>query len=510
MWKTEGSTDAERKGVKKPVSSQRPCKFVQRRNRSWKSWVTGLKKLYRLGAKWATRTIRRHSIFPAKKFFLLGQLDTFAKKSIQRGALLVFWSTDDFDPSTVEHFLQRCNTNEVLVTDSLLLWTTFQSDHLLFLPNSSRLAISQSLISHYVARLTGFRGEITVLPLANFSSSSSSKKANCGTNSKSKGTVEGPHQEPARSGPSRAHQPLRNLAINLVDYEEGGWILSEISSRLRDSLCDLGHDVEISPSPLKGFDVIHHIIFLGIPNHLPEATHSSMVTHLDRKSKRSLVQQQMENGILPIAMSQETSKQIGRIKTGAMSGNAPYVILPPFLGRRVPSVKVAILTRTYDDGRKREFELERLAKEFSPKDIGFNIMGRGWDRQVGRLKGLGYTVDYEPEFAQEKYVAFIDSADFLVYTGWDEGAVSCIDALARGKKVIAPGIGYHLDYRNPLFFFAARSKEAAQIIKKELEERESLMPRTGYPSWESYALDHLQIWNFALARPLERDPYTFG
>ena len=262
----------------------------------------------------------------------------------------------------------------------------------------------------------------------------------------------------------------------------------------------------IVQSPIAGFDVYHYIAFHGVPETLPPGIHTSLVTHVDSKRKEKLLRSQFERGVMPIAMSQETAIEVGRISAGYLAGNAPFVLIPPFVPARDTRLKIGIFSRLYADGRKREWELLRIAKRIPPEGVTFRIIGAGWDEIVMKLSERSFMVDYSDEFDPDDYLKALDSCDVVLYFGWDEGAISCLDALARGTRVIAPPVGFHLDVRNSLIRYAWTADQFADILNSDIatvrENHENIQAMT----WEAYADQHVRIWRLMLEGALHAGP----
>lgn len=288
--------------------------------------------------------------------------------------------------------------------------------------------------------------------------------------------------------------------VNLVDYEGGGWILSRIAGNLLDSLLRLGIPAEVSKTPLQDAPIVHHIIYLSARTQPRAILETSMVTHVDKPWKMDLIRKQASLKILPIAMSTESSRIVGQGLNPSITGNIPYAVMPPLVETSISKYTVGVFSRTYRDGRKREFELLAFASRFSPEMIKFRIVGSGWATIVQKLRKSGFEVGWSEGFETSDYIAELDSVDCALYFGWDEGAVGCIDALARGKRVIAPPVGYHLDYASPLLSFAYNGLEASERISSEVEERSSMISSMSTRTWDNYAEAHIDIWRYLVNR----------
>lgn len=291
-----------------------------------------------------------------------------------------------------------------------------------------------------------------------------------------------------------------NLRVNIVDYEsspEAGnsWILSQFSSNLAFGLSQLGVSVTVSPKPLMGFDITHHIPYLSpVIENFVDGTHSVMVTHIDNENKLKIIERQLHSGISLVCMSSETAGQI-LFLFGEDYSKQVFVALPPAVRElEVAPVRIALFSRLYSDGRKNEGDLLNLFNAFNPSAVSLQIMGEGWGEICDVLSSRGFEVTYSESFDLEKYRLWISSADFTIYFGRDEGAMSFLDALQVGKKVIVPPVGYHLDFAHPNVYLADNLLEMTSVIQQEVSLRYSAHALVTNNTWLKYAESHLNAW----------------
>lgn len=287
--------------------------------------------------------------------------------------------------------------------------------------------------------------------------------------------------------------------VNIVDHTSAGidWIVQRIGLELAESLNRLGVETLVTSKPVERAAVFHHLIYLS--PWAPEAAslHTTMVTHVDEGWKMATLGERIRAGAIPIALSSETARLVGRELGDTIEGNIPFVLLPPMVQSNVQPFAVGVFTRAYGDFRKRQFELIDFAKHFEPSEVIFKISGDGWDKQVQTLRRLGFEVSYHSKFSREDHIPLLDSVDAVVYFGWDEGAIGCLDALARGKLVVAPPIGFHLDYNCDNLLFSSNGSDAARALKDKVAGRTVLREMLAKASWSNFAQSHLEIWDWA-------------
>lgn len=280
------------------------------------------------------------------------------------------------------------------------------------------------------------------------------------------------------------------MKINLVNYElELGikdGILSKIARKMSDELTKLGHEVSITYAPDNHSDVQHHIN--NLPYRQGNGINTLMVTHfLDGQYDRlRILKKGLETADMGICFSKDMIKRLER--EGINKKKLTY-ILPAHDGQKRRPLVIAILTKCYDDGRKREWMVTELAKTLDKEKFAFRIMGHGWRSIVeGLIKDGWNNIEYFEDFDYNIHKMILDSSDYLLYTGnEDEGAMSVLDAVNAGLRVIAPLQGFHIDIGIEYPF---DTQEELNAVFKKLAEN-----RVEDWTWERYAKEHLEIWN---------------
>lgn len=280
------------------------------------------------------------------------------------------------------------------------------------------------------------------------------------------------------------------MKINIVNYElelnvKDG-ILSKYARKMSDELSKLGHEVSITYSPDQHSDVQHHIN--NIPYRQGHGINTLMVTHfLDGQYDRlRILEKGLETADMGICFSKDMVNRL--VKEGINKKKLTYILPAHDSQKRRPKV-IAILTKCYSDGRKREWMLTELAKTLDKDKFAFRIMGFGWRNIVEDMIRDGWTnIEYFEEFDYEIHKMILDSSDFLLYMGnEDEGAMSVLDAANAGLPVIAPLQGFHheIGIEHPF-----ETQEELNAIFKKLAEN-----KVEDWTWERYAKEHLKIWN---------------
>lgn len=270
----------------------------------------------------------------------------------------------------------------------------------------------------------------------------------------------------------------KDMKIHIVNYEIGvkSGILTKYADKMVNHLIRLGHDVTVSENPEEA-DVNHHINYHSYQSH--KGKNTTMVTHIDTPEKLEKMKEVSKEAV-GICFSNETKEQLE--KEGIKNLE---VILPATSIVRRPRI-IAILTQLYSDGRKREEMFEALLKTVDPEKFVWNIVGEGWEPIVEKVSKDGHRIMYQAHYSPEVGQSILNSADYLLYFGKDEGAISVLDATQAGVRTIAPLVGFHkeLEITHPF-----DTQEELNSIFKELSKNpaEDL-------TWENYVKNHLKIW----------------
>src|SRR6185295_18664847 len=110
---------------------------------------------------------------------------------------------------------------------------------------------------------------------------------------------------------------------------------------------------------------------------------------------------------------------------------------------------------------------------------------------IESIRASGRRVEYFPDFDRAKYIELLGAADYLLYTGFDEGAVSVSDALAMGVRAIASAQGFHLELGEDVILFADKDglMRIARRIADEVGAKNERINRVS--DWGDYAQKHL-------------------
>jgi hypothetical protein len=298
------------------------------------------------------------------------------------------------------------------------------------------------------------------------------------------------------------------LKVRIVCYEDvDGWILGKFAKKLQENLVNIGVDVDIAKKPDSTADINHHIIFLDFLGE-KNSVDTLMITHVDHIYKLNLLKKQLQVAEAAICMSKESMAHLSQL--GLERGKLCY-INPAHDGVvSMRKIVVGIASRVHNDGRKREYFLDRLADKIDSRYFKFIIMGDGWESQVQKLTKKGIEVEYTDRFIYDKYMEMIPILDYYLYMGMDEGQMGFIDALAAGIKTIVTAQGYHLDAPGGIVHAFTCYEELENIFLFLQREKEKLVMSVNTWNWADYAKKHLEIWSYLLTGKPAQSKFTDG
>jgi hypothetical protein len=270
------------------------------------------------------------------------------------------------------------------------------------------------------------------------------------------------------------------MKINLVHYGMNftNTILGKFAWRMSEQLDKLNIKNVVKDGPDSSYDVNHHINYL--PYRHVDSINTLLVTHIDTEKKLNALANALKSADMAICMSQQTVDEL--VKKGLPPEKLTFVL--PAHDEDMAPIPVAILTKVYSDGRKRESMLNELAKHIDRKRFIFRIMGQNWD--IPALEKLGLIVEYYPNFDRNIHQRILQDSKYYLYMGLDEGSMGTVDAKRAGLKTISTPQGFHTELGLDYAFMTQEelNKIFLEIQKPALEDW----------TWENYTKKHVAIW----------------
>ena len=277
---------------------------------------------------------------------------------------------------------------------------------------------------------------------------------------------------------------MKKTHIHIVNWEAPRYngILTKFAYKLHDELEKIkGVKVTIGNVPEPTADINHHINYASYRH--SNTINTLMVTHIDTPSKIKNLTEGMKTADFGICMSDWTKNSL--IEKG-FDAKRLSTILPAHDNLVRRHQIVSILTNVYPDGCKREQMFTKLAETLDNNKWAFRIMGSGWTEILTPLVAKGLQVDYFYDFDYDTHKKILDTSDYNLYFGEDDGSMGVLDAKNAGLKIIAPNVGYNIDVGVDYPFHT--QEELNEIFKKL-----SVNPVEDW-TWKLFAKKHLDIW----------------
>ena len=287
------------------------------------------------------------------------------------------------------------------------------------------------------------------------------------------------------------------MKVHIVNWEQAfnDGILSKFARRMYDELEKMkGIEVSIGNVPDPSADVNHHINYL--PYKHSKTVNTLMVTHIWEGYKLDSLKKSLDGGEqsadMGICMSTEMPKWLA--EQGIDPKRLTYVN-GAHDGKPRRMQVVAILTNVYPDGCKREEMFTELVKTLDLNQWAFRIMGKDWHDILVPLVAKGLQVDYFHDFDEKMHQQILDTSDYCLYFGKDEGSMAIMDAVNAGLKTISTPVGYHLDMGLDYYF---DTQEELNAIFAKLSKEHKKNPVKDW-TWDKYTKAHVKIWKKLLS-----------
>ncbi len=283
----------------------------------------------------------------------------------------------------------------------------------------------------------------------------------------------------------------------VLAQQNASWIIGKMAHRLCDSLQKIGCKVDVAGEPDAAADINHWMSFAFADGCLG-SQNTMFVTHADDPFKVSLIRDRLGGSIqMAFCMSSHAMEEL--IQFGIPKQKLWYV-LPAIDAPISPRlIRIGITTRIYDDGRKREAFLERLAREMSLDRFHFEIFGEGWEKVIRALEQSGATVSYDPgtddwQGDYKRIREAIPNFDYYLYLGMDEGSLGTLDAVSAGVKTIVTAQGFHLSIPGGITHPFTEYGQLLVIFRELGASANRRAACLSQWTWDTYASEHLGVW----------------
>lgn len=253
--------------------------------------------------------------------------------------------------------------------------------------------------------------------------------------------------------------------VEIICYEKG-WIIESISKNYKSKIAKLKNiSVNLSFfSPNPNRDIYIHLYYLYAKPVLG-ARNIIYVTHVNNwYSILNIIYLSSKYSNIELAcLSIQTVNYLKKI----IKDKNIYCINQESLHFNKKKNKIKILTfgiffRLYKDDRKSRQHIIRLIEIVRQNKLKCRLIiyGHGFDEFIdNKCNNIIYDKSF---FDKYKYKKYLQSCDYVVAFGKDEGYVSILDASSLGIKILALNQGYHRDIK--LAPFSQLFENADQII----------------------------------------------
>lgn len=292
-----------------------------------------------------------------------------------------------------------------------------------------------------------------------------------------------------------------------------GWILEKIANRLAENLTAWNVEAFVSAYPSIDADINHWMIFSDVDGEI-FSKDTLMITHVDRRAKLHILGQRLSRMALGICVSRMALENL--VSNGIPREKLCY-INPAHDGTIRPKrIVIGITSQLRLDGAKREDILVDLTEKMRLDLFHFQIIGPRWERIIQKLQSAGATVDYiqgveDNEKHRQILLERVPTFDYYLYTGFDEGSMGFLDALAAGIPTIVTPQGFHLDIDGGITHSFSDATELQEIFRRLAYEREQRIQSVRNLTWNEYARKHAMVWTALLeGHPEQIDQQLHG
>jgi hypothetical protein len=291
----------------------------------------------------------------------------------------------------------------------------------------------------------------------------------------------------------------QTLEVCLV-LKDRGWILEKMAERLAAGLAHWNVRVSIALYPSPSADINHWMWFCDVGGQLL-ARNTLLVTHVDRAAKLHVLKHRLRKADMAICMSRMTLEALAQ--RGIPRAKLCY-ITPAHDGTAMPKrIVIGITSQIRADGAKREDILIETCQAIRLDLFHFEIIGPNWAKVIPYFEAAGATVNYHPgakDNASHRQLVLdrLQTFDYYLYMGFDEGSMGLLDALAAGIPTIVTPQGFHLDIEHGITHAFSSAAELSAILVSLSQARQQRIDGVSHLTWKNYARQHVQVWRAIL------------
>jgi hypothetical protein len=257
------------------------------------------------------------------------------------------------------------------------------------------------------------------------------------------------------------------MKINSVFISEPlnvGWIIEKLMRDIASKLTLCGIRVRIGKlENYEGEDVVFHSRYLYSTPVKGAKLNSVFVTHIDDRMKEIEISREFDKYNSFVCCSKhdaEFLKGLGCKESKILGNNLPH------RGGILQPKKLAIFSDRYKDGRKNEdwlIEYFTQASSCAQRGVVLCLIGHNWEGYCQKLADMGlsfelyrYDRSHPGEYDIQKKI--LNGMDYLIYPGFDGGAMCIYDGIMAGAKLIVADNSYHKGLGDSVRLFRNKSE----------------------------------------------------
>lgn len=278
-------------------------------------------------------------------------------------------------------------------------------------------------------------------------------------------------------------------SIYILKAFDSGWIIEKIIIQLKESLKALGFDVAIGDC--HGYQdqniVIHTRAFYY--RRIIGAKNIVFVFHVDDKLKELEMVNVLRSADAIIAMSCPDKNYLEFLLVENNIDHIPIFDHPlPALcsAEEIRPLIFSYFSECYQDGRKNEswlLELANILDDVQKQSLILRFMGAGWGTTVAKLRAANVSCEYidlnrAQGYEYQHQIRWLEQSDYLIYLGFDGGAMSVYDAIVCRLGLIITDQSFHTGLSSSSSRrHLIESKEEFFAIIQYIVERDYLAPK---------------------------------
>ena len=265
-------------------------------------------------------------------------------------------------------------------------------------------------------------------------------------------------------------RPPRNRNIVHVNLVDRGWILERMGAELERRLDYVSLGDGPDPDALINYHINYHAF------KRKNRCDVALFTHMEERDQaaRGLFFTAAKAADHCVCMSNTYAGVLRENGITRVTTIMPGIELEAF----TPELRIGVVGRTYHTGRKGE---ELVARAMAIPFTSWYFCGEGWPEGGVR-------------FDHGRLAEFYRSIDILLVPAlYEGGPMPVLEALASGKQVLSPPVGFvpefpHIEYKAG--DFESLQARIGELLQRKLDLRASVEQRT----WQRWAAEHHRLF----------------